>query len=138
MQDTRAVCGVRMVVSPFTHAKFHRRFHCGESRSGYVRSLMLGRRHVHPVLWIVLMAAGLMLGHATAFSATRKKKPAPSIPPAPTAAPVPVTPPAPAPRVRTLRTGGPNVLFIMADDLNDWIGWMGGHPQARTPNMDRL
>lgn len=32
----------------------------------------------------------------------------------------------------------PNVLFVIADDLNDWVGWMGGHPQARTPNMDRL
>ncbi|MES2739090.1 MAG: sulfatase [Verrucomicrobiota bacterium] len=32
----------------------------------------------------------------------------------------------------------PNVLFIAVDDLNDWIGCMKGHPQARTPNMDRL
>jgi arylsulfatase A-like enzyme len=24
------------------------------------------------------------------------------------------------------------------DDLNDWIGCMGGHPQAVTPNIDRL
>lgn len=32
----------------------------------------------------------------------------------------------------------PNVLFISIDDLNDWIGCLGGHPQARTPNMDRL
>ena len=32
----------------------------------------------------------------------------------------------------------PNVLFISVDDLNDWIGCLGGHPQARTPNMDRL
>lgn len=32
----------------------------------------------------------------------------------------------------------PNVLFISVDDLNDWIGCMGGHPQARTPNLDRL
>lgn len=31
-----------------------------------------------------------------------------------------------------------NVLFIAIDDLNDWIGCMGGHPQALTPNMDRL
>ncbi|SOE23207.1 Arylsulfatase A [Spirosomataceae bacterium TFI 002] len=31
-----------------------------------------------------------------------------------------------------------NVLFIAVDDLNDWIGVMGGHPQAKTPNMDRL
>ncbi|MEM9110613.1 MAG: sulfatase [Planctomycetota bacterium] len=32
----------------------------------------------------------------------------------------------------------PNVLLIAVDDLNDWIGCLGGHPQARTPNMDRL
>ena len=32
----------------------------------------------------------------------------------------------------------PNILFIAMDDLNDWIGCMGGHPQARTPNLDRL
>ncbi len=32
----------------------------------------------------------------------------------------------------------PNVLFIIIDDLNDWIGPLGGHPQAQTPNLDRL
>ena len=32
----------------------------------------------------------------------------------------------------------PNVLFIAIDDLNDWVGCLGGHPQAQTPNMDRL
>ena len=32
----------------------------------------------------------------------------------------------------------PNILFISMDDLNDWIGCMGGHPQAKTPNIDRL
>ncbi len=32
----------------------------------------------------------------------------------------------------------PNVLFISIDDLNDWVGFLGGHPQAKTPNMDRL
>src|SRR6478672_11100150 len=32
----------------------------------------------------------------------------------------------------------PNVLFIAIDDLNDWIGCLGGHPQAKTPNIDRL
>ena len=32
----------------------------------------------------------------------------------------------------------PNVLFISVDDLNDWIGCLGGHPQALTPNIDRL
>lgn len=32
----------------------------------------------------------------------------------------------------------PNVLFIAIDDLNDWVGCLGGHPQAITPNLDRL
>lgn len=32
----------------------------------------------------------------------------------------------------------PNVLFIAVDDLNDWIGALGGHSQAVTPNLDRL
>lgn len=31
-----------------------------------------------------------------------------------------------------------NVLFIAIDDLNDWVGFMAGHPDARTPNLDRL
>ncbi len=34
--------------------------------------------------------------------------------------------------------GRPNVLFISLDDLNDWVGCLGGHPQARTPHLDRL
>ena len=32
----------------------------------------------------------------------------------------------------------PDVLFLAVDDLNDWVGCLGGHPQARTPNFDRL
>ncbi|MEM6845064.1 MAG: sulfatase [Bacteroidota bacterium] len=32
----------------------------------------------------------------------------------------------------------PNVLFIAIDDLNDWMGVMQGHPDAKTPNMDKL
>ena len=32
----------------------------------------------------------------------------------------------------------PNILFVAIDDLNDWVGYLGGHPQARTPNIDRL
>jgi arylsulfatase A-like enzyme len=32
----------------------------------------------------------------------------------------------------------PNVLFIAIDDLNDWVGHLGGHPQAKTPHIDRL
>jgi len=32
----------------------------------------------------------------------------------------------------------PNVLIISIDDLNDWTGCLGGHPQAKTPHIDRL
>jgi len=32
----------------------------------------------------------------------------------------------------------PNVLFIAVDDLNDWVGHLGGHPNVRTPHLDRL
>jgi hypothetical protein len=32
----------------------------------------------------------------------------------------------------------PNVLFIAIDDLNDWVGAMHGHPDVKTPNIDRL
>ena len=31
-----------------------------------------------------------------------------------------------------------NVLFIPVDDLNDWISCLGGHPDCKTPNIDRL
>jgi arylsulfatase A-like enzyme len=41
-----------------------------------------------------------------------------------------VPPPAPPPP--------PNVLFVSIDDLNDWVGFLGGHPQVRTPAMDAL
>ncbi len=32
----------------------------------------------------------------------------------------------------------PNVLFIAIDDLNDWVGPLGGHPMVKTPHMDAL
>ncbi|MEN8127849.1 MAG: sulfatase-like hydrolase/transferase, partial [Planctomycetota bacterium] len=32
----------------------------------------------------------------------------------------------------------PNILFIAIDDMNDWVGFLEGHKQAKTPNMDRL
>ena len=31
-----------------------------------------------------------------------------------------------------------NILFIAIDDLNHWVGHLGRHPQAKTPNIDRL
>lgn len=32
----------------------------------------------------------------------------------------------------------PNVIFIICDDLNDYVEGFGGHPQTKTPNMARL
>ena len=32
----------------------------------------------------------------------------------------------------------PNVLFIAVDDMADWVGYLDGHPDALTPNMDWL
>lgn len=32
----------------------------------------------------------------------------------------------------------PNVLFVAIDDQNDWVGCLGGHPQALTPNLDAI
>ena len=32
----------------------------------------------------------------------------------------------------------PHVLLIAVDDLNDWVGCLGGHPLVRTPRIDRL
>ncbi|RMF38940.1 MAG: hypothetical protein D6753_14950 [Planctomycetota bacterium] len=32
----------------------------------------------------------------------------------------------------------PNILLIAIDDLNDWVGCLGGHPQSSTPHIDAL
>lgn len=32
----------------------------------------------------------------------------------------------------------PNVLLITIDDLNDWVGHLGGHPKVQTPYMDQM
>ena len=32
----------------------------------------------------------------------------------------------------------PNVLFLVSDDMNDWMQCLGGHPDAITPNLERL
>lgn len=44
------------------------------------------------------------------------------------------------PAILSAQRGGTkrNVLFIAVDDLNNWIGCMGGHPDTKTPNFDRL
>ena len=32
----------------------------------------------------------------------------------------------------------PNFLVIVVDDLNDWVGCLGGHPDVKTPHIDAL
>ena len=32
----------------------------------------------------------------------------------------------------------PNVLLIAIDDMNDWVGCLGGHPDGQSPNIDQL
>jgi arylsulfatase A-like enzyme len=41
-------------------------------------------------------------------------------------------------KVFALDKNRPNILMIIVDDLNDWVGYMNAHPQALTPNLDRL
>jgi arylsulfatase A-like enzyme len=43
-------------------------------------------------------------------------------------------------QVATAKPDGsqPNVLMICIDDLNDWTGFLGGHPDVLTPHMDAL
>jgi arylsulfatase A-like enzyme len=43
-----------------------------------------------------------------------------------------------APALPAQNTAKPNILIIILDDLNDSVEGFGGHPQARTPNIDRL
>ncbi len=40
--------------------------------------------------------------------------------------------------VRSAEKKRPNVLFLAIDDLNDWVGALGGYPGISTPNLDRL
>lgn len=44
------------------------------------------------------------------------------------------TPPPPPPPPANL----PNILMLCIDDMNDWVGFLDGHPQTKTPNMDSL
>jgi arylsulfatase A-like enzyme len=32
----------------------------------------------------------------------------------------------------------PDIVFIIVDDLNDWVGCLGGHPDAKSPQIDGL
>ena len=40
--------------------------------------------------------------------------------------------------INAAETNKPNVLFIAVDDLNTWVGHLEGHPNVKTPNIDRL
>ena len=40
--------------------------------------------------------------------------------------------------VGVVRGERPNVLFISLDDMNDWMGCYGGHPDVKTPHLDAL
>src|SRR5687768_993805 len=42
------------------------------------------------------------------------------------------------PDVSSAEPARPNVLLIAVDDLNDWVGPLGGHPAVKTPHLDRL
>ncbi|MDA7915711.1 sulfatase [Verrucomicrobia bacterium] len=42
------------------------------------------------------------------------------------------------PALTTLGADKPNILFIAVDDQNDWFGCLDGHPQAKTPHIDKL
>ena len=39
---------------------------------------------------------------------------------------------------RTEEKPHPDIVFIIVDDLNDWVGCLGGHPDAKSPNIDAL
>ncbi|MFN7964011.1 MAG: sulfatase [Thermoanaerobaculia bacterium] len=56
----------------------------------------------------------------------------------PGAEPAPRTAAAPPGAARPGRPRHPSVLFVSIDDLNDWTGGLGGHPQVRTPHLDGL
>jgi len=43
-----------------------------------------------------------------------------------------------SPETSAAEKSQPNVVMIAIDDQNDWIGCLGGHPQAKTPNIDAL
>ncbi|GAB1416141.1 hypothetical protein MASR2M117_15470 [Paludibacter sp.] len=40
--------------------------------------------------------------------------------------------------IQKTNTEKPNVLFIIMDDMCDWVGFLGGHDQVISPNLDRL
>ena len=95
------------------------------SRPGRMNSYKTDwRSRIFSVAWGINLCALLVIPLASSLTAEE-----------PASKPVPV---ASKPLESKPQSNKPNVLFISVDDLNDWIGCMGGHPQAKTPNMDRL
>jgi choline-sulfatase len=41
-------------------------------------------------------------------------------------------------RAHAATSAHPNIVFIMTDDQGPWAWGQGGHPNARTPNLDKL
>ena len=44
----------------------------------------------------------------------------------------------PVPAFAREKPAKPNVLMIVIDDQNDWVGPLGGHPLVKTPHLDAL
>ncbi|MFP6875846.1 MAG: sulfatase [Roseibacillus sp.] len=43
------------------------------------------------------------------------------------------------PQDQRTQSARPNVLFLAVDDMNDWVGFLGGYPgKVHTPSLDRL
>ncbi|MCL2651533.1 MAG: sulfatase-like hydrolase/transferase, partial [Candidatus Azobacteroides sp.] len=49
-----------------------------------------------------------------------------------------LTPAKTEPAVKEIVENKPNVLFIIMDDMCDWVKFLGGNNQVLTPNLDRL
>ncbi len=41
-------------------------------------------------------------------------------------------------QLKSQATDGPNIILIIADDLNDYIEPLGAHPDVETPNINRI
>ncbi len=71
------------------------------------------------------------------FACSRAKSPAPD-PGIPERKVPVVAPGAPATTDPAAAENRPNVLLVIFDDLNDWIGPLDGYPTVKTPQLDRL
>ena len=77
----------------------------------------------------ILQLAGLMATVAGCGGGGGGDTPVTPAPPPSGGTPPPPPPPPPPPN---------NVLMISIDDLNDWVGFLAGHPQVKTPGLDAL